>query len=113
MDFPIVLEDHLFPVQAFFNAMSDRDLISTLDGFSKGIGAGFNDAVCEFSNEIEAWEKPYIGTKFYIFDEELIISKATLIAILRKICQLYLVRHPEDEARLAQLVDEIAKAADA
>jgi hypothetical protein len=28
--------------------MSDRNFISTLQAFSKGIGAGFNDAVCEF-----------------------------------------------------------------
>ena len=34
MDFPIVLNKNLFPVQAFFNAMPARSLVLTLKAFA-------------------------------------------------------------------------------
>lgn len=107
MDFPLVLERELFPVQAFFNAMSDRSLISTLQAFSNSIGAGFNDAVCEFPSEIEPTDQPFVGVKFYIFEEELVISRASFLSILEQVCSIYLGRHPEDRGRICTLLAEI------
>ncbi len=112
MDFPIVLSANLFPAQAFFNAMSDRSFVSTLEGFSKGIGAGFNDAVCEFPNEIEPGDEQFAGVKFYIFDEELVLSKLDFLRLLEQVCLIYLIRHPEQQALLSQFLDGIAKSMD-
>lgn len=112
MDFPIVLGDDLFPVQAFFNAMSDRNLISTLEEFSKGIGAGFNDAVCEFPSELDPGDEPFEGVRFYIFEEEVILSKSDFMKILGEVCLIYAARHPSDEIRIQELVDIIAKRQD-
>lgn len=76
MDFAITLENRLFPVQAFFNAMPARSFFEALENFAKGIGAGFNDAVCEFPDELDEDEEKFTGVKFYIFNEELIVSNA-------------------------------------
>lgn len=109
MDFPIVLGNSLFPVQAFFNAIYDRNFISTLQAFSKGIGAGFNDAVCEFPNEIEEGDEIFKGVKFYIFNEELILSKLDFIRILWEVSSLFIARHPEHQLHISHLIDEISK----
>lgn len=109
MDFPIVLSGDLFPVQAFFNAMSDRNLISTLEGFSNRIGAGFNDVVCAFPEEVDDSDEPFTGVKFYIFNEEFVLLNPEFIRLLEQIGLMYLARHPEHQSRIEQLLAEISK----
>lgn len=109
MDFPLVLESKMFPVQAFFNAMPERALLSALDGFSKGVGAGFNDAVCEFPQEVESDAEMFSGVKFYIFEEELVISNAEFLRCLEGVCQIHIARHPESQSLVEQLLNRVAQ----
>lgn len=87
--------------------MSDWSFISTLEAFSNSIGAGFNDAVCEFPSEIEPGDESFEGVKFYIFDEELVISGADFLSILEQVCSIYLARHPADRDRVSKLCRKI------
>lgn len=108
MDFPLVLDNSLFPAQAFFNAMPRRAFIETLEGFGRGVGAGFNDAVCEFPGEVELEDEKFDGVKFYIFSEELVISISDFMRILEDVCRMYTGHHPQDEHLVAELMQRIA-----
>lgn len=107
MDFPIILEKRLFPLQAFFNAMPARSLLASLKNFARGIGAGFNDAVCEFPDELDEDEEKFTGVKFYIFNEELIVSNADFVMHLKEVCRLYTQNNPDDTARVRQALDDV------
>lgn len=104
---PIVLKKDLFPVQAFFNAIPERSFTRVLNDFANGIGAGFDDAVCEFASEIEEGEEPYEGVKFYIFDKELIISFESFIDYLSQVCSNYLKLHPSDKVIVEELFERV------
>jgi len=104
MDFPIVLCDNFFPAQAFFNSMKDRDFISTLEGFAKGVGRGFDDAVCEFPGELPFEDQPFKGVKFYLFEEEVILHKLDFLKILEEACLTYIARHSNDRVRIKELL---------
>jgi hypothetical protein len=108
MDFPLVLDNSLFPVQAFFNAMPGRAFIKTLEGFANGVGAGFNDAVCEFPNEIDLNDEEFEGVKFYIFAEELVISNSEFMRLLRDVCRMYTSQHLQDEQLVVDLMQRLA-----
>ncbi|RSZ59622.1 hypothetical protein HF313_12785 [Massilia atriviolacea] len=107
MDFAITLENRLFPVQAFFNAMPARSFLEALKNVAKGIGAGFNDAVCEFPDELDEDEEKFTGVKFYIFNEELIVSNADFVMHLKDVCRLYTQTNPDDSARVKQALDDV------
>lgn len=104
MDFPIVLRDDFFPAQAFFNSMKDRDFISVMEGFAKGVGRGFDDAVCEFPSELLSENQPFRGVKFYLFEDEVILHKLDFIEVLKKACLTYIARHPNDRIHIEELL---------
>lgn len=104
MDFPIVLCDDFFPAQAFFNSMKDRYFISTSDGFAKGVGRGFDDAVCEFPGELLSEDQPFRGVKFYLFEEEVILHKLDFVEVLKEACLTYIARHPSDRISIEELL---------
>lgn len=108
MDFPIVLEEDLFPMQAFFNAMPARSLVSTLKAFCKGVGAGFNDAVCEFPDELGENEERFEGVMFYMFEENLTVSNSEFLGALSKLCSMHVERHPEMSEEVDDLLGRLA-----
>jgi hypothetical protein len=108
MDFPLVLDNSFFPVQAFFNAMPRRAFIKTLEGFARGVGAGFNDAVCEFPGEVEFEGEEFDGVKFYLFSEELVIPNSDFMRFLEDVCQMYAGHHPQYEHLVVELMQRIA-----
>jgi hypothetical protein len=117
--FRIVLDDKLLPVQVFFNAIPDRAFIDTLKSFESGIGAGFNDAFCEFPGEEEFDEKPLTGIGFAIKGEAVILDYKRFVSILEDVCRAYLIENPNSQAavlnhlsnvkgRFAQLSSNVA-----
>jgi hypothetical protein len=108
MDFPIILKNSLFPVQAFFNAMPAQSLIRTLTAFCSGVGAGFNDAVCEFPEELSEGEAHFTGVRFEIFNESVIVSNSEFLDILSKICAIYVEQHPDEIDAINDLIDRLA-----
>lgn len=108
MDFPIVLKESLFPVQAFFNAMPARSLIRTLAAFCDGVGAGFNDAVCEFPDELDEGVVRFNGVKFEIFNEEVIISNLEFLDIVSKVCTDFAEKYPDERDAVRDLLERLA-----
>lgn len=108
MDFPIVLNENLFPVQAFFNAMPARSLVRTLTAFCSGVGAGFSDATCEFPGELDEGEARFEGVRFEIFDESVIISNAEFFEIVLKVCASYVEQFPDERNLVRDLTERLA-----
>lgn len=108
MDFPIVLKESLFPVQAFFNAMPARSLIRTLEAFCGGVGAGFNDVVCEFPNELEEGEIHFDGVRFEIFNESAIISNYEFLDVVKKVCSIYVVQYPAERDVVRDMLERLS-----
>ncbi|WP_157760099.1 ribonuclease toxin immunity protein CdiI [Delftia acidovorans] len=104
MDFPIILENKLFPVQAFFNAMPGISLIRTLESFCNRIGAGFNDATCEFPEEVESGDDYFDGVRFSIFNEEVIISNEVFFDILSQVCSIYISKNKDSSEEISSLM---------
>jgi hypothetical protein len=104
MDFPIILNTNLFPVQAFFNAMPARSLVTTLKAFCSGVGAGFNDAACEFPNELNEGEPKFDGVRFEIFDEAVVISNSEFFGIISDVCAIYIEKYPADKDAIHDLM---------
>ena len=109
MDFPIVLNESLFPVQAFFNAMPARSFVRTLAAFCSGVGTGFNDAVCEFPDELDGGEDRFNGVRFEIFNESVIVSNAEFLEILSKICATYVEQYPDERGTVHELTEQLAE----
>lgn len=105
--FRIVLEDKLLPVQAFFNAIPDRRFISTLEAFSRGVGAGFNETYCGFPGDEEIGDEPLSGIEFAIKDEEIILPYTDFFDILSRVCDSYIAHNPERKNEVTSLLSLI------
>lgn len=106
----VVLENKFFPVQAFFNIILDRDFISTLSAFAKGVGGGFNDAFCSFPGEEEFDEEVINGIEFALYEEVIIISYSDFFSILNDVCDIYLKTNKEQTDEVEILLREIETA---
>lgn len=109
MDFPIVLNEELFPVQAFFNAMPARSFTRMLTAFCSGVGAGFNDATCEFPGELEEGEAQFEGVRFQIFDESAVISNSEFLKILSQVCAMYVDQHLKERDVVRDLIGQLSE----
>lgn len=105
--FRIVLEDRLLPVQAFFNAISDDSFLPTLEAFSRGVGAGFNDCHCEFPGDLEPDDDPIDGILFALHEQEVVISNAEFIAYLKTVCNSFVEARPNVKSEVSIKLDSI------
>lgn len=99
----------MFPVQAFFNAMPARSFVRTLTGFCSGVGAGFNDAVCEFPDELDEEEDRFDGVRFEIFSESVVVSNAEFLEILSRVCATYVEQYPDERGTVHDLAEQLAE----
>ena len=91
----LVLSNELFPVQAFFNAISDDSFLKTLEAFSKGVGASFDDCHCEFPNDLDPDDEPINGIQFALYDQEVVVSSDEFVGYLEKVCDKFLLEYPD------------------
>lgn len=102
----IKLPDDLFPVQAFFNAIPERSFVAVLEEFSRGIGAGFNEAGCMLPGESEE-DEVFSGVRFYVSSEEVDLSCSDFLSLLLSISESYVERNPQDGGRVRELLAAI------
>lgn len=95
--------DPLFPAQAFFNAISPRDFITTIKRLLINIGAGVDDAVCTFPESLDPGDERFEGIQFSFFEDEVTVDEPTFQKFLIAACRAHIAEHPED-------LDEIEKA---
>lgn len=104
-DFRIVLGDRLLPVQAFFNAISEDRFIQTLEAFSKGVGASFNDCHCEFPGDLDPEDNPIEGVQFALYDQEIVITNAEFLKYLITVCDSFVGERPDLEADVNRVLE--------
>ena len=107
-NFRISLKDEkLFPVQAFFNVISDDSFVNTLKAFSNGVGANFNDTHCEFPGDIDFDDEPFDGVRFALFDDEVILTYQAFLNVLQTTCKSYIDDNPKDQKIVYELLQKI------
>ena len=99
--------DPLFPVQAFFNAISDDSFVRTVENLSKNIGAAFDDCDCEFPGDLDPGDETFEGVRFSLFEEEVVVDQNTFQRFLRLACEEHLRRHPQDSHAINESLSSI------
>jgi hypothetical protein len=94
----------LFPIQAFFNAVSDDSFVHVVDCLTSGIGFHIDETDCMFPSDLDPGEEPFDGVQFSIFEDNVVISLAQLREYLDTICRHHIASHPEDMAIITQLL---------
>lgn len=92
----LTLEKPLFPIQTFFNAVSDDSFIRVLKSMADGVGYSINDCDCSFPEDLDPDEVPFVGVRFEIFDDQIIITRAELDDYLREVGKEHISRHPHE-----------------
>jgi CDI immunity protein len=96
VNYRLLLEDRLFPVQCFFNAVSDYNFVEIVGRLLQGIGHGTDYAQCTFPEDLEPGEEVFEGVRFSIFEESVILTVEELRYFIDKACESYIADHPED-----------------
>jgi len=90
----VQLEERLFPLQALFNGLHDRDFIPRMQGLANGIGFDCNTTGCLVPEEGE--ELPVKGyITFYTPHDEVTISNEEFLHHMNLIFSNYIQGNPE------------------
>ncbi len=96
--------DPLFPVQTFFNALSDLTFVDALADLLRGVGHSVNEAHCELPGDLDPGEPSFEGARFRLFEDEVVVSRDTFERFLVAACATQVRRCPEQHAAIAQLL---------
>lgn len=99
------LADNLLPVQAFFNAIWSTLFVEIIDEISQRQSQTINECGVFFPEDADKDEESYSGAKFFVNDEEVIISNQEFILYTKMACDAHLQRHPEDKDRIAEILE--------
>lgn len=111
--FRIKVEDKkLFPMIAFFNSVGDNSFIDIVDSLTRGVGASYNSVHCHFPGDMDEYElvverggKVPEGIEFsFDWGEEVVVDTPTFRHYLTLACEAYMRDHPEDRARIEELL---------
>jgi hypothetical protein len=97
-------DGRLFPVQCFFNAVSDFNFVEVVGRLLQGIGHGTDYAHCTFPSDLDPGEEMFDGVKFSIFEESVVISVEELRYYIREACASYLASHPDEQNVISNLL---------
>ena len=92
--------DRLFPVQAFFNAISSRNFVAVIQSLLGGVGAGINDVHCQFPGDLDPGEKTFKGVRFSLYDDEVVVDEQTFKRFLIAASKAHVREQPEERAAL-------------
>jgi hypothetical protein len=98
--------DPHFPVQAFFNAISDDSLLDIVGHLVGRQGAGINDCVCLFPSDLDPGEVPFEGVRFSLFDDKVVISLSQFADWLDHVGASYCQAYPSQAHRMTARVIE-------
>ena len=96
--------ERLFPIQAFFNAISDHSFVETIANLLRGIGASFDDAHCEFPKDLDPGEEPFEGVRFALYDDEVVVGFRTFRHYLELACTAYISENPINRSKIENLL---------
>lgn len=78
-----------FPVQAHFNAISDRNFLSVLSHNVRRTGASIEYCTCCFPSDLNPGDAPFEGLRFSLFDDEVVITEAEFLQFARLACDAF------------------------
>ncbi|WP_152039057.1 ribonuclease toxin immunity protein CdiI [Myxococcus xanthus] len=99
-------DDPLFPGQAFFNSISERGFVEKIQQLVARVGAEIDGAQCEFPGDLEPWEPKFEGVRFSLYEDVVVVEEPVFQMFLLEACRMHVKDHPEDRARLAQILGE-------
>lgn len=79
------LEESMFPVQAFFNAIPDDCFDKVLASLQGHVGYSINDCHCQFPSDLDPDEESFSGVRFSIYEDEVILDDEDFQGILEKV----------------------------
>ncbi|MCR9233095.1 MAG: ribonuclease toxin immunity protein CdiI [bacterium] len=95
MPIRIQLQDQLFPVQTFFNAIGDHEFWDIIHGLKNRVSYGLDVCFCEFPESLDFDEEPFEGVRFRIYEDEVIITEAEFEKLLQKLATIQVCRFPD------------------
>jgi CDI immunity protein len=105
--------DPLFPVQAFFNSVSDMSFLYVMMHISKGVGFSSDYCHCRFPGDFEPHdnEPTFDGVQFSLFEDTVAISYDDFANYFDMDCQNCLARHPSETEAVHAILTKVHAAA--
>lgn len=100
-------DDILFPVQAFFNAVSDDSFIRVMDSLTNGVGYSIYECDCSFPGDLDPGEEIFQGVRFSLFEHSVVISNQELSSYIRKVYKGFVDRFPKEQENLARILNRL------
>jgi hypothetical protein len=100
-----IADTQLFPVQAFFNAVGNSSFVEMVDHMTRGIGYTSDEAHCRFPSDLDPGEESFVGVRFALFEDQVVLNKEQLRTFLVEACAAYAAGHPSDREMLDQYLD--------
>ena len=97
-------DESLFPVQAFFNAISDDCFLKVISSLIERVSYSINDCHCDFPNDLDDDEEFFSGVRFSLYEDIIIISSKELSKYINIACKSFLEKHPEQELKIKKLL---------
>jgi hypothetical protein len=98
--------DPLFPVQAFFNAISDDSLVDIIAHMVKRQGYSSDYCHCRFPGDLDPAEPTFKHVRFSHFDDVVVIAEDQFADILDLVAASYSGVDPAGTALIANLASE-------
>jgi hypothetical protein len=96
--------DPKFPVQAFFNSISDSSFISIVSSLVKQVGYCTDNACCTFPGDLDPGEEIFEGVKFSLFEDAVIIDNQSFLNYLELVCNKHVEFCPNDKEEISNLL---------
>jgi CDI immunity protein len=97
--------DPKFPIQAFFNAISDSDFVTVVSNLMKQVGHCDNDACCIFPSSLDPDEEVFEGVRFSLFNDRIVIDNSSFLSYLALACESYVGSHPNDNDSIQKILE--------
>jgi len=95
----IQLADRLFPVQTFFNSISDFEFWEILDHLKNKAGYTIDVCHCRFPIDLDYDEEPFIGVRFSIYEDSVIISEEEFELFLNEVAIKQVGKFPDQRSK--------------
>ena len=100
----LIEDESLFPIQTFFNAVSDDSFVGVVDALTSGVGYSINDCHCHFPGDLDPGDEPFDGVQFSLFEQSIVISREELKSYLKLVCDEFVKRFPTERERINGLL---------
>lgn len=101
------LNDNFFPIQTFFNAIGHESFGRCVNSLLDGVGYSINDCDCSFPSDLDPDEDPFDGVRFSVFEDEVVISEASLREYIKLACQAQLSLVPDQKNEVETILEKL------